>query len=148
MISLLEDPEEMYKKYLKEIGDKDGKDDEEEEEGILRDEKLVINREREEKIDPQYFKDVKSKKIWRNIIDQTLKKNKSFKENKKKQQEKTSQENNKLKYDKGEDEDELAQSRTNKRVAKRENYGLLTFQEFNKENHSFLLSFHKSHQKP
>ena len=85
MISLLEDPEEMYKKYLKEIGDKDGKDDEEEEEGILRDEKLVINRQREEKIDPQYFKDVKSKKIWRNIIDQTLKKNKSFKENKKKQ---------------------------------------------------------------
>ena len=185
MISLLEDPEEMYQKYLKEIGEKDDEDEdededddddeeeeeeeeEEKEEGILRDEKLETNPQREGKIHPQYFKDMKSKKSWRTIIDQTLKKNKksfkqnkkqqqgsvssrekiwrnatdqtlkknkkSYKHNKKQQQESVSSlENEQLEYDKGEDEDKLAQSRTKKRVSKRENYGLLIFQEFVKK---------------
>ena len=151
MISLLEDPEEMYQKYLKEIVEEDDEDEtddddddeeeddeeeeeeeeDEEEEGILRDGNLVINRETEGKIHPQYFKNVKSKKIWRNVIDQTLKKNKkSFKESKKKQLESmSSQEKEQLKYD----EEELAQSKDNKRVANRKNKGCLTFQEFLKK---------------
>ncbi|KAJ9679688.1 hypothetical protein PVL29_021573 [Vitis rotundifolia] len=135
MISLLEDPEEMYEKCLKERGEKDDEDEEdddegegEEEEGILRDEKLEINRGREGKIHPQYFKDVKEKKIWRNIIDQTLKKNK-----KKQQESVSSQENDQLKDDKGENEDELAQKKNNKMVASGKNDGLLTFQEFVKK---------------
>lgn len=70
MISLLEDPGHQYRLYLNDRKERnDDSDDDMEEYGMLK-----FSGEKKE-LHAQHFKDVKNKKLWMNIIAQTLREN-------------------------------------------------------------------------
>ncbi|KAF7116969.1 hypothetical protein RHSIM_RhsimUnG0008700 [Rhododendron simsii] len=135
MISLLEDPEEMYRLYLEERKKEKNKDDyegEEEEDTSFGNWMVISNEGKDKGIHHQDSNDVDGKRIWRRKIVQTCKENKkSEKEDEEEEEEEErSKRKGKLECDKREEKDSSTRSNKENGEKVEEDEDLTTFEEF------------------